>query len=291
VHEVEVRALHALLLAEALVVELDEIFVLAVHHHQAARRRHLLHRVEDAAEVDAIARALGMGRQHVGGEDLEGRKALLYGFGDLLEDAQRERAGQRDVEGVVDVGVALPPRRPPLHHRHHVAHVGAHVGEVDVRGRAAARHALGVLLGPQRLRRLLRVRHDRVREMGVGLHAARRDDLAGRVDDPRRARRQRPRRGNGGDTLAFHRDIPEAHALGSDHLSTANHEIECHGSSSSRETLHAEIRALDVLVAEQVGAAAFQHHAAIFQDIAAPGQPQRLPSILLHEEHRGARHD
>ena len=208
VDEVEVRPLHALLLAEALVVELDEVLVLAVDDHEAARGRHLLHGVVDAAEVDAVARALGVRRQDIGGEDLEGGKSRLDGFGDLLEDPERQGPRERDVEGVVHVGLPLPARGAPLDHGQDVAGVGADIREVHVGGGAAAGHALGILLGPESLRRLLRVRHDRVREVRVWLHPARRDDLPARVDDARGLGGQGPRRGDGDDASPFNARYP-----------------------------------------------------------------------------------
>src|SRR5580765_4605520 len=52
--------------------------------------------------------------------------------------------------------------------------------------------------------------------------------------------------------------------------------------------LHPEIRAADVLVAEEVGAAALERDATVLEHVAAAGQAERLARVLLHEEHRGA---
>ena len=56
----EVRALHPLVLAKLLVVELDEVLVFGVHDHDAAVVAHDLHRVADATEVEAVGRPLRM---------------------------------------------------------------------------------------------------------------------------------------------------------------------------------------------------------------------------------------
>ena len=148
-HEVHVRAVHPPFLAEALVVELDEVLVLAVDDHDAAVRGDLLHGEADAPEVEAVARALGVRRQDVGREDLEGRVPLLDRLGNLLEDAERQRARQRDVEGVVHVGLPLPARGALLEHRLDLA-AGPDVAEVDVGRGAAAGHAPRVFLGAER---------------------------------------------------------------------------------------------------------------------------------------------
>ncbi len=225
VDQVEVRPLHPALLAEALVVELDEVLVLAVHHHDPARLGHLLHGEVDAAEVDAVARAFRMRRQHVGGEHLEARVSRLDRLADLVEDPDRERARERHVKGVVDVGVALPAARALLDHRLDVQ-TGPHVREVDVGGGASAGHPPGVLLGPEGGRRLLGMRHDAVGEVRVGLDAAGGDDLPGRVDDARGLGGQRPRRSHHRDLLTAHAHVPLPHALRRDDLPVADHEVE-----------------------------------------------------------------
>src|SRR5262245_28702170 len=49
-----------------------------------------------------------MRRHHVGGEDFEARKALFDHVANLVEYADRKRAYQADMEGIVNEGVALP---------------------------------------------------------------------------------------------------------------------------------------------------------------------------------------
>src|SRR5215467_10992857 len=88
VDEVHVRPVHAAFLAEALVVELYEILVLAVDDHDAPVLGRLLHGEADAPEVETVAGALRMRGQHVGGEDLERRMPGLDRLGHLLEHAQ-----------------------------------------------------------------------------------------------------------------------------------------------------------------------------------------------------------
>jgi hypothetical protein len=169
-----------------------------------------------------------MRRQDIGGEDLEARVARLDRLGDLLEHLQVEGAGQRDVEGVVDVGIALPSRRALLDDLLEVA-ARPQVGEVDVGRRAAAGHAHGVLLGAEGLGRCVRMRHDSVGQMRVGLDATRRHDLAQCVDDACRRGGQRAGKRHRRDALAFDADVPGADAVGGNDLSAANHEIEHDG--------------------------------------------------------------
>ena len=225
VDEVQVRAVHPPFGAEALVVELHEVFVLAVYDHQAPGRRDLLHEIADPAEVEAIALPLGMRRQHVGGEDLEARIARADRLGNLLEDLQIEVAGHRDVVGVVDVRVALPPGRALLDGGLDAVDAGAHVDEIDVGRRPAPRHAAGVVFRPQRRRRLIGMTHDGVGQVRVGIDPARRHDQAGGVDHPRALARQRARQAQRDDLLALDADLPGAGALGSHDLSVGDHGV------------------------------------------------------------------
>jgi hypothetical protein len=55
-----------------------------------------------------------MRREYVGREYLEAWEALFDGLRNLFEDFKLERATERDVEGVVDVGIAFPARRAGL---------------------------------------------------------------------------------------------------------------------------------------------------------------------------------
>src|SRR5215468_62735 len=225
VDEVHVRPVHASFLAEALVVELDEILVLAVDDHDAAVLGRLLHGEADAPEVETVARPLRMRRQHVGGEDLEGWMPRLDRLGHLLEHAQGESAGQGDVEGIVHVRLPLPALGPLLEYGHDVV-ARPHVAEVDVGGRAPASHAPRVLLGAEGQGRLLRVRHDAVGEMRVGLHAARGHDEAGGVDDLCRLAGQGPRSAQHRDAPVLDTHVPGPHALRRDDASATDHEIE-----------------------------------------------------------------
>src|SRR5262249_45858312 len=61
-----------------------------------------------------------------------------------------------------------------------------------------------------------------------GIDATRDDELAGRVDHARALGRQRPRRDERGDALAFDADVPGADTIRSHDLSAANDEIEHH---------------------------------------------------------------
>jgi hypothetical protein len=76
-------------------------------------------------------------RQHIHGEDLEARKALLDRLGDLVERPDRQLPLQRDVEGVVVVRVALPPRGALLDGGGPLELGRPDEAEVDVRGGAA----------------------------------------------------------------------------------------------------------------------------------------------------------
>jgi hypothetical protein len=84
-------------------------------------------------------------------------------------------------------------------------------------------------LGAEGLGRRVRMRHDPVRQMRVGLDAARRHDLARHIDDARRRGGQRAGKRHRRDALAFDAHVPRADAVGGDDLSAANHEIEHDG--------------------------------------------------------------
>ena len=69
------------------------------------------------------------------------------------------------------------------------------------------------------------MRHDPVGQVRVGLDAARRDDLARRVDDARAVTRQGARQAHRDDLLALDADVPGAGALGCDDLSVGDHGV------------------------------------------------------------------
>src|SRR5262245_46893640 len=51
---------------------------------------------------------------------------------------------------------------------------------------------------------------------------------------------------------------------------------------------HPEVCALDVLVPEQLRAAAFQNHAAVLEHVTTTRERQGLARVLLHQQHGGA---
>ena len=168
--------------------------------------------------------ALGMRRQHVDGEHLEGREARLDRLGQLVEHLEPELALERDVEGVVGVGVALPARGPCLDHLLHVG-AGAHEAEVHVGGRTAEDHPPRVVLGTERVKVLFRLHRDEVRQVRVRLDAARDHDLPAGVDDPPRLQATvgQPERD---DALALDGHVPSADALRRHHVPAPNQQIQ-----------------------------------------------------------------
>jgi hypothetical protein len=150
---------------------------------------HALHRVLDPAKVEAVPRSLGVGGQHVGGEDLEARIALADGLGNVLEHLEIEGAAQGDVKRIVDVGLAFPAGRPRFDGFGN-GRSRPHVAEVDVGGGAAEGHPARVVLGPKGHGGLLGMAHDGVCKMGVRIDAARHHDETCGIDDPGRSGRQ-----------------------------------------------------------------------------------------------------
>src|SRR6266446_2403798 len=72
-------------------------------------------------------------------------------------------------------------------------------------------------------------------------------------------------------------------------MACASSNIEVNVSSSMRGLpSHAEVRALHVLVVEEVAAGSGEHDAAVLEHVAAPGQGQRLAGVLLDQQDRGA---
>ena len=120
VNVMQVRSRGQLLGFEALVVELHQVVVLGMHHHDSVVRRDLLHRKLDAAEVELEARRFGIRRQRLGRENFEARKTLLDSLGQLVESRKRQRAADRDVKRIVDVRVAFPTLETPLDRALHV---------------------------------------------------------------------------------------------------------------------------------------------------------------------------
>ena len=129
------------------------------------------------------------------------------------------------MEGVVHVRLALPSLGALLEDGHDLA-AGPDVAEIDVRRGAAARHAPRVFFGAERERGRLRMRHDAVGEVGVGLDPARAHDEPRGVDDTRRVAGQRAGSAQHRDASILHAHVPGAHALGRDDASAADHKIE-----------------------------------------------------------------
>ncbi len=173
------------------------------------------------AQPDHAALAL---RPDVGGEDLEAREAGADGLGYLRDDIRRDGALEHDVKRVVRV--ALSPDLLLLGDGLGEAHPRLPDGEVRERRRAAEEGGGAHLARPRAQRHTAVAGGDRPARVHMGVDAARDDQLAGRVDHAGTLRRQRARGGDGDDALAIDADVPRPHALGGDHLPTANEEIE-----------------------------------------------------------------
>src|ERR1700730_16648882 len=87
----QVASFSASLGREPFVVELDNIVVLSMNHHDAVILRHLLHRELDAPHVQPDSRPLGMRGQNVGGKNLGTGKSLLDYVADLVKRLERLR--------------------------------------------------------------------------------------------------------------------------------------------------------------------------------------------------------
>ena len=207
VHEVHVRAVQPPLGAEALVGRLDQLVVLRVDRHEPAVPGCFPHGELDPAEVEPERGPLRVRRQDVRREHLEARKAGLDRLPHLGEDGERQRSAESDVKAVVDVGAPGPAGRALIEG---LGDPGArtHEGEVDVRGRAAARHAAGVLLGTESQTRVVGMGSDRVGEVRVGLDAARRDDPSRGVENPGALDRQPSGQRKDGDLFPLDTDVP-----------------------------------------------------------------------------------
>src|SRR5688572_14467354 len=112
-----------------------------------------------------------MRREYVGREYFEAWEALFDGLRNLFEDFKVERATERDMEGVVNVGIAFPARRAGLKGFGDIS-PRPHESEVDVRGGTTKSHAPRVVLRTQRKAGLVGSTHDRMGEMCVWLNAA-----------------------------------------------------------------------------------------------------------------------
>ena len=203
----------------------DEVVVLGVDRQDAAVLGRLLHDDPQVTEPDHPALA---DRPHVGGEDLQAGEAGLDGLGNLIDDLRRHRALQHHVQRVIRV--ARAPDLLLLLDRPSDRHARLPDGEVHERGGAAADGGAADLLGWRAQRVPAAERRDRPVRVHVRVDASGDDELAGGVDDAGDVAGQRAGRGDGDDAFALDADVPGADALGSDHLSTTDHEIE-HGYS------------------------------------------------------------
>src|SRR6185369_6839168 len=148
-YEVKVRAMRPSLGDETLVVELDEVVVFRMDHHDAVVPSNIVHRQLDPPHVQPHAYASRMRGHHVGREYLEARKALLDHVANLVEYAQWKGAYQADVEGIVDERVALPSCRALLDCLCDV-HPRLDEAKIQVSRRSAMCHAASVVFRPER---------------------------------------------------------------------------------------------------------------------------------------------
>src|SRR5690242_3477579 len=222
-HEGEIGAFGPALFDKPLVVELHQVMVLGMDGHQAAPARDLFHRQLHAAVIEHERQALGMGRQNLGGEDLEGRKAIADRVPDLIENPERQRAAQRQVKRVVDVGPALPSLGAARERGRDIG-CGMHEAEIDVRGGTAERHPDRVLFGAEREQAPLRTHTDEAGEMSVRLDSARDNYFTAGVNDAA-GLGPRIRQSHRDDFLALYGDVPLADSLRSDDLASTKDQI------------------------------------------------------------------
>ena len=166
----------------------------------------------------------GIWWQKFGGENLEARKTLLDGLGQLVESRKRQRAADRDVKRIVNVRVAFPSLETPLDRALHVG-LRMHPREIDMRGGPAEGHPASVLFGAERVEPRLGAHREAIAEMGVRLDPAGHGDFAGGVD-----------RAGGLDTLVGEpderdffsndADVPFAGAAGRHDLCATNDQVE-----------------------------------------------------------------
>src|ERR1700722_657159 len=97
-HQVQIGAVHAPLLTEALIVELHQVIILGMHHHDPAMPRRSFHCILNPPKVEPERLPLRMRWQHLVGKYLETRKAFRNRVAHLLEYLERQRTPQRYME-------------------------------------------------------------------------------------------------------------------------------------------------------------------------------------------------
>src|SRR5262245_36189548 len=180
-YEVKVRTMRASLGQETLVVELDEIVVFRMNHHDAVVPGNFVHRQLNPAHVQPHTYASRMRGHHVSREYLEARKALLDHVAYLVEHAQWKRAYQADMEGIVDERVALPSCGALLDCPRDV-HARLDEAKIQVSRRCAMSHAASVVFRSERALTGIGVGEVVDVEVCMRLDSAGHHDLAGRVD-------------------------------------------------------------------------------------------------------------
>ena len=102
----DVRELRPPFAAQLRLHVLDQVVVLGVHHRHRAEPRALLEQRPRRAVVEPDP---GLRRRQVGGEELEGRRAVGDGVGDRGQRRVRRRAGEDRMKG--EVGIRARRRR------------------------------------------------------------------------------------------------------------------------------------------------------------------------------------
>src|SRR5208283_4189457 len=165
VHQMEVGTVDQAFGAKFLVIELDQVVILGMDHHDSAMAGRPFHRVANPSEVELEWLTLRMRRQDLVGKDLEAGKALLDSLRHLLEDPEWQRPAERDMKAVVDVRLAPPTLDPARQRRGNVGR-GMDENEIKVGRNAAPRHPAGIFFGPERKHPAFRMHPDQTGQMG-----------------------------------------------------------------------------------------------------------------------------
>ena len=223
VHQRHIVPFSAFFLGQLAVHMLHHIIVFGVHQQHGVQPLHFLHQVVQVAHPHHPGFAGGGRRADVGGEDLDGGKAVFHGLVQRADDVLGDFAQQHQMVGIIGVGIAAPDLGTFLNGLGDVD-AGILDGEIEQGGGAAEQGGAADLLRRGGLE--VAVAHDGGGDVGVGFDAARHHHHSAGVDDAPGLVAHGAGRRHRHDFLALHRHIPVADAHGRDHLPAANNQIQ-----------------------------------------------------------------
>ena len=186
------------------------------------------HQIAKVPGADHAGHVTGRRRTDIGGENLEGGKAILHRLVNRVDHLGGNVAQEHQMVGVVGIGIALPDIGPLGDGPGNIP-AGIQDREVQQSGGAAEQGGAADLLG--RSGEKIAPTDDGSRDMSVRFDAAGHHHHPGGVDNPSGLASQNARRGHGHYLFSPDRHVPHPDTGGGDHRPARNDQVQHSGSN------------------------------------------------------------